>query len=105
VESALSATFAADERESLLAAAVASNTRAVELARTRLRVGSGDLRTVLQQNVALSAARTSLVRVRADRLVQRVNLNLALGGSFGPRAAEPAATKTGAAAATEVARR
>jgi outer membrane protein TolC len=106
VESALSATFAADEREAILASAVKSNARAVELAQTRLRVGSGDLRAVLQQNVALSAARTSLVRVQADRLVQRVNLNLALGGSFDPRPAEAAPTKTGAATSTtDVARR
>ena len=82
VENALSATFAADEREAILTRAVAGNARAVELAQTRLRVGSGDLRTVLQQNVALFGARTSLVRVQADRLVQRVNLNLALGGRF-----------------------
>src|SRR5512137_217215 len=91
VESALSAAFAADERERILGSAVASNARAVELAQTRLRVGSADMRTVLQQNVALYAARTSLVKVQAERLVQRVNLNLALGGSFDPRPAPPAA--------------
>jgi outer membrane protein TolC len=89
VESALSATFAADERERILGSAVASNARAVELAQTRLRVGSGDQRAVLQQNVALYAARTSLVKVQAERLVQRVNLNLALGGSFDPRPTQP----------------
>jgi NodT family efflux transporter outer membrane factor (OMF) lipoprotein len=91
VESALSATFAADEREAILGRVVANNARAVELAQTRLRVGSGDMRAVLQQNVALYAAQTSLVKVRAERLVQRVNLNLALGGSFDPRPAPPAA--------------
>lgn len=82
VEAALSATLTADEREALLAAIVAGNARALELANTRLRVGSGDMRSVLQQDVALSAARASLVRVQAERLVQRVNLNLALGGRF-----------------------
>ena len=91
VEAALSATFAADEREAILGRAVASNARAVELAQTRLRVGSGDLRAVLQQNVALYAARTSLVKVQTERLVQRVNLNLALGGSFEARAVPPGA--------------
>jgi NodT family efflux transporter outer membrane factor (OMF) lipoprotein len=90
VESALSAAFAADERERILGSAVASNARAVELAQTRLRVGSGDQRAVLQQSVALYAARTSLVKVQAERLVQRVNLNLALGGSFDPRLTPPA---------------
>jgi NodT family efflux transporter outer membrane factor (OMF) lipoprotein len=95
VESALSATFAADEREAILGRAVTSNARALELAQTRLRVGSGDLRAVLQQNVALYAARTSLVKVQTERLVQRVNLNLALGGSFDPRSTPPAAGDAG----------
>jgi outer membrane protein, multidrug efflux system len=94
VENALSATFAADERETILARTVTSNTRAVELAQTRLRVGSGDLRGVLQQNVALFGARTSLVRVQAERLVQRVNLNLALGGSFEQPPAQTSAAGT-----------
>ena len=42
------------------------------------------MRAVLQQNVALYGARTALVHVQIDRLVQRVNLHLALGGSFEP---------------------
>ena len=90
VESALSAGFAADEREAILARAVDSNARTLELARIRYRVGSGDLRAVLQQTVALYAARTALLQVQTDRLVQRVNLHLALGGSFEAR--RPVAT-------------
>jgi outer membrane protein, multidrug efflux system len=82
VESALSAGFAADEREAILVQAVAHNARSVELAQVRYRVGSGDLRTVLQQNIALYGARTALLQVRGERLVQRINLHLALGGSF-----------------------
>jgi len=91
VESALSAALAADERERILRSAVASNARALEIANTRLRVGSGDQRAVLQQNVALYAARSSLVKVQAEGLVQRVNLNLALGGGFDPRPVPPPA--------------
>jgi len=45
-------------------------------------VGSGDLRAVQQQQLALAAARTALLRVQGERLVQRVNLHLALGGGF-----------------------
>jgi NodT family efflux transporter outer membrane factor (OMF) lipoprotein len=85
VESALSAAFTADDREAILARSVASNARTVELAQVRLRVGSGDLRAVLQQNVALYGARTTLLHVQTERLVQRVNLYLALGGGFEPR--------------------
>jgi NodT family efflux transporter outer membrane factor (OMF) lipoprotein len=107
VESALSAAFAADEREVILQSAVSINARALELAQTRLRVGSGDLRGVLQQNVALSSARTTLLRIQAERLVQRVNLSLALGGPFEP---PPAAAQSSgqssavASSATEAAR-
>ena len=82
VESALSAGFALEDREEILKEAVAENARALEFANQRYRVGAGDLRAVQQQSLALSAARTALLRVQAERLVQRVNLHLALGGSF-----------------------
>jgi NodT family efflux transporter outer membrane factor (OMF) lipoprotein len=82
VENALSAAAALDEREQILNEAVAENARALEFANTRYRVGAGDLRAVQQQALALHAARTALLRVQAERLVQRVNLHLALGGGF-----------------------
>jgi NodT family efflux transporter outer membrane factor (OMF) lipoprotein len=82
VESALSAAAALDEREQILKEAVAENARALEFANTRYRVGAGDLRAVQQQALALHASRTALLRVQAERLVQRVNLHLALGGGF-----------------------
>ena len=82
VEASLSAEFAAMERQAILASAVTNNSRTVELAQVRFRVGSGDLRAVLTQNVALYGARTALLRAQSDALVQRVNLYLALGGGF-----------------------
>ncbi|HYX63363.1 MAG TPA: efflux transporter outer membrane subunit [Burkholderiales bacterium] len=82
VESALSAVFTLHDREELLKQAVAENTRALDFANVRYRVGVGDLRAVQQQALALDATRTALLRVQAERLVQRVNLHLALGGSF-----------------------
>lgn len=93
VENALSAEFNLDRREAILKQAVADNLRAVELANIRYQVGSGDLRAVQQQLLALAAARTALLRVQSERLVQRVNLHLALGGSFELPAAEPVAAK------------
>src|SRR5207253_3155306 len=51
VETALSASFVADEREAILTRAVERNARTLELAQVRFRVGSGDLRAVLQQGV------------------------------------------------------
>jgi len=98
VEGALSAGFAAAEREEILNRSVRDNTRALELANVRYRVGSGDLRGVQQQQLALYSAQVALLRVQSDRLVQRVNLHLALGGSFDNPGEAP--TKTSAAART-----
>jgi NodT family efflux transporter outer membrane factor (OMF) lipoprotein len=85
VESALAASANLEEREAILRELVTDNTRALEFANQRYRVGVGDLRAVQQQSLALSASRTALLRVQAERLVQRINLHLALGGSFEAR--------------------
>jgi NodT family efflux transporter outer membrane factor (OMF) lipoprotein len=98
VEAALSAGFAADEREAILARAADSNARALEFARVRYRVGSGDLRAVLQQGVVLGASRAAQLRMASERRVQRVNLHLALGGSFEPRPVPPEAAPAATAA-------
>jgi len=82
VESALSASANHERRAELLGRAVASNQRALGFARVRLDVGSGDQRAVQEQMLALHATRTTLVRVQSERLIQRVNLHLALGGGF-----------------------
>lgn len=102
VENALSSEFALGAREALLEQSVAENARALELANVRYRVGSGDLRGVQQQSLALDAARTALLRVQSERLVQRVNLYLALGGSFGERPVEPQTGEPRAAAQNEM---
>jgi outer membrane protein TolC len=93
VENALSAEFNLDAREAILKQAVADNARALELANIRYKVGSGDLRAVQQQQLALAAARTALLRVQGERRVQRVNLHLALGGSFDAPASAPVAAQ------------
>jgi len=85
VESALSAASTLEDREAILRDAVRENARALDFAQQRYRVGAGDQRAVQQQSLALSSARTALLRVQAERLVQRVNLYLALGGSFETR--------------------
>ncbi|MBS0319393.1 MAG: TolC family protein [Proteobacteria bacterium] len=101
VETAMSAAAAADDRVALLRAAVTSNARALDLAKVRYRVGSGDLRAVLGQGVTLYGSQSAAVRMQADQLVQRVNLYLALGGSFDDRSvrlqssAAQASTSTG----------
>jgi outer membrane protein, multidrug efflux system len=99
VENALSAGFALDAREAILKQAVSENQRALELAGVRYRVGSSDLRAVLQQNLALYASQVALIRVRSEQLQQRVNLYLALGGSFDERPAMSASAASDSAAA------
>jgi outer membrane protein, multidrug efflux system len=82
VENALGAEFALRDREALLARNIADNERALELVQVQYRVGSVDLRAVEQRQLALLSVRTTLLRVQTERLAQRVNLHLALGGSF-----------------------
>jgi outer membrane protein, multidrug efflux system len=82
VENALSAENAAREREQILTQALADNQRAFDVVQTQFKVGSTDLRYVGQRQLALNATRSALVRVQAEQRVQRVNLHLALGGSF-----------------------
>ena len=82
VENALSAGFNLETRATILARSVEVNERSLGYARVRYEVGSGDQRGVQQQMLALHAARTTLVHVQAERLIQRVNLHLALGGGF-----------------------
>ena len=94
-ENALSSEFTLDARREVLRAAIAENQRALEFANVRYRVGSGDLRAVQQQQIALYAARTTLLRVESEQLVQRVNVYLALGGGWDKpdsAAATPAAS-------------
>jgi outer membrane protein TolC len=89
VENALSAEFAAREREQILAEALADNRRAFDIVQTQFKVGSTDLRFVTQRQLAVNANQSGLLRMQAEQRVQRVNLHLALGGSFGPPPAAP----------------
>lgn len=93
VENALAAEFALVDRETILQANVRDNERALELAQAQFRVGSTDRRAVEQRHLALHSARTSLLRVQSERLAQRVNLHLALGGDFSETTAGPVAAR------------
>jgi len=94
VESALSSGFAAVEREAILSRSVDVNARGLDLAKVRYRIGSGDLRGVLQQGAALGASRATRLRMASEQLIQRINLHLALGGSFEARPAPAVADGT-----------
>jgi multidrug efflux system outer membrane protein len=103
VENALAAGNTLAEREQLLQRIVADNQRSLDLEQKSYRIGKTDLRSVQQQQLNLFAARLSLLRVQSDKLSQRVNLHLALGGRF-ENTSEPApapAETTVAAVATQ----
>ncbi len=106
VENAMSSESTLRSRERLLTQAVVDNERALELAEVRYRVGASDLRAVSQQQLALLSARTTLLRVRSEARVQRVNLHLALGGDFEmtPPPAEPATTTNESAGSSAASR-
>jgi len=82
VENALAAENALRDRDAILEASIRDSARALELAKIQYRVGTVDLRAVEQNQLALYAARISRLRVQTERLAQRVNLYLALGGGF-----------------------
>jgi NodT family efflux transporter outer membrane factor (OMF) lipoprotein len=93
VENALAAENALRDREAILWATIRDSQRALELVRIQYRVGSVDLRAVEQNQLALYSARIALLRVQTERLAQRVNLYLALGGGFDLPAIEPVAAQ------------
>lgn len=82
VENALAASESLAARVASLNQAVDEQTRAFDLTQTRYRIGRVDLRSVEQQQLAVQSARIALLNVRSDELAARVNLHLALGGSF-----------------------
>ena len=79
--------LAARDREQILTQTAQDYRKALEIVQTQYRVGSTDLRFVTQRQLALNAAQSALVRMQAEQRVQRINLHLALGGSFEPRPA------------------
>ena len=86
VENALSAEFAARQREQILTQVLGDSQQALGVVQTQFKVGSTDLRFVEQRQLALNATLSSLIRMQTEQRVQRVNLHLALGGSFEPTA-------------------
>ncbi len=93
VENALGTENALRDREAILDGTIRDSERALEIAQTQYRIGAADLRVVEQKQMALYSARMSRLRVQTERLAQRVNLHLALGGGFDLPALEPVAAQ------------
>ncbi len=92
VENALASEIAARDRERILAETLSHSQRALDIVQAQFKVGSTDLRFVNERQLALNTTSAALIRVQAEQRVQRVNLHLALGGSFEPRPTPPADT-------------
>jgi outer membrane protein, multidrug efflux system len=89
VEDALASEIAARDRERILTETLSHSQRALEIVQTQFKVGSTDLRFVNERQLALNTTSAALIRMQAEQRVQRVNLHLALGGSFEPRPEPP----------------
>ncbi|MFC7095428.1 TolC family protein [Jeongeupia naejangsanensis] len=82
IEGGLYADQKLEERQTLLQAVVADQQQLVDLQRVQLKVGKSDQYQLNQQQLALATSRMNLLRVENERLIQRVNLHLSLGGVY-----------------------
>jgi outer membrane protein TolC len=82
VENALAAEHTLAIRVRSLGAAFDEQQHALELTQSQLSVGRADKRSLEQQRLNAANAQVALLSVRSEELAQRVNLHLALGGSF-----------------------
>lgn len=73
-------TFA--RRQVLLEKVVEDNQNAYQLARKQYDVGRIEILGVLQIQARVLAARSALIRIQNERLATRIDMHLALGGSF-----------------------
>lgn len=82
VENAMSAESLLALRANELSEQVGDVERTIGLAKVAHEVGKVDRFEILQREMSLYQARSTLLGVRSQRLAERVNLHLALGGSF-----------------------
>ncbi len=87
VESALAVGALLERRETSLTEAADQLAGARALAEERYRGGVGDYLTLLESQGRELAARSAVLALRRQRLDNRIDLHLALGGGFGPPAA------------------
>ena len=64
--------------------AVADNKEAYRISEAEFNIGRIDLLSLLQMQNRVIIAQVALLNVQSARLSQRVDLHLALGGSFEP---------------------
>ena len=82
VEAGLTNEALLERRESFISQSVDNDRQAYDIALKQYDVGQIDLLSVLQMQTRWIGAKTNLIRVKNARLAERINLHLALGGSF-----------------------
>jgi len=82
VETSLTNEALFEQREQYLRSAEANSEKAYDMSRAQYDVGQVDLLSVLQIQAKWIGARVGVVNIASNRLIQRVDLHLALGGSF-----------------------
>jgi outer membrane protein TolC len=82
VEQGLSNEQLLAQREQLLESAVKQNEEALRVAKTRYEAGAIEVLEVLQIQGRTNLSRSALIDMENRRLAERINLHLALGGSF-----------------------
>ncbi len=82
VETALTNEDLLNRREAFVSTSVDNNLQAYNLAKTQFDVGQIDLLSVLQMQSRWIGGRVTLINIKNQRLAQRIDLHLALGGSF-----------------------
>jgi outer membrane protein TolC len=82
VEVALTNEQLLDKRLPYAESAVRDHSEAVRVADLRYRAGSMDLLSVLQLREGQIQSQSDLIKLRNTQLANRINLHLALGGSF-----------------------
>lgn len=70
------------ERGDLLAALLADQQKLIDLQGVMIKVGKGDRYQLQQLQLNLANSQMSMLRIQNERLIQRVNLHLALGGIY-----------------------
>ncbi|MCB1126024.1 MAG: efflux transporter outer membrane subunit [Verrucomicrobiae bacterium] len=90
VEIALSSESQLREREDALAEAAVQSSEALRLAEERYFAGLIEFVTLMEAQRGAFNAETELIRVRQQRLDNRIDLFLALGGGFPPEREQPA---------------
>jgi outer membrane protein, multidrug efflux system len=84
VESSLANDVILADQERYLVAVLGQDTEGVRLGRVRYTSGASNFLDVLQLQARQLNTRFELIRIRNDRLANRVALHLALGGGFTP---------------------